>query len=267
MTRPAATSCIATVRRYAIHAWAAARSPVACADLDPCTIDTCLEKTEACVHTARDADGDGDAVWNCADGGDCDDTDATVSSTAAEVCGNGKDDDCDGQIDEQECQSSKYDTCSDALEITASASVMLSLAAAKLDYPTSCAPANQNLAEVVVALRVPAGMARDVDIVAQSGASDVSLATVTSCGKAPGEQCAETVEVSRGSLSRLHLYGLSPGVYPLYVAGATDADVALTVTYGDASEPAKNETCDQALPITPKLPARVSLVAPKQRSR
>lgn len=57
-----------------------------------------------------DADGDGvgdAAVLACVQpagtavvGGDCDDNDATVSPLAAEVCGNGVDDNCDGQADE-----------------------------------------------------------------------------------------------------------------------------------------------------------------------
>ena len=54
--------------------------PVSCTDLDSCTIDTCIEKTHACKHDSRDADGDGDPVWNCPGGGDCDDTDPAVSS-------------------------------------------------------------------------------------------------------------------------------------------------------------------------------------------
>ena len=79
--------------------------PVSCADSDPCTIDTCVEKTHSCSRVPRDADGDGDPVWNCPGGGDCDDNDPTVSSKQKEICGNGKDDNCDGKIDEHDARS------------------------------------------------------------------------------------------------------------------------------------------------------------------
>ena len=57
----------------------------------------------------RDADGDDDPVWNCAGGGDCDDTDPSVNSDADEVCANGKDDDCDGLVDERACVTPVHD--------------------------------------------------------------------------------------------------------------------------------------------------------------
>jgi hypothetical protein len=61
--------------------------PVSCSDNSTCTIDVCIEATRQCESRPRDADGDGDPIRNCG-GGDCNDTDPTVHSGAAEVCGN-----------------------------------------------------------------------------------------------------------------------------------------------------------------------------------
>jgi len=231
--------------------------PVACADSDPCTIDTCVEKSRTCSRAPRDADGDGDPVWNCAGGGDCDDTDPSVNSLTQEVCANGKDDDCDGTIDEPDCVRPAYDVCRDALKISESGFTSLSLAATTLDYPTTCAPDGQMLGDVVLALEVPAGEARDVDVVVQGSASIVSLAT-------PAKKCGDIVDVtcspSFDSLSRLHLYGKAPGIYPLYIAGKVGSDLALAVTFSPATDPPANETCGTALPIEPGVSQTASLV-------
>jgi len=66
-----------------------------CSDLDPCTIDVC-EDPGGCQHITDDRDADGDG-YAC--GEDCDDTLANVSPSESEVC-NGRDDDCDGDVDE-----------------------------------------------------------------------------------------------------------------------------------------------------------------------
>jgi glutamine cyclotransferase len=56
---------------------------------------------KACVpaKTCLDADKDGFGVGRACAGGDCDDSDASVAPNKGELC-NGKDDDCDGEIDE-----------------------------------------------------------------------------------------------------------------------------------------------------------------------
>ncbi|HET7540760.1 MAG TPA: putative metal-binding motif-containing protein [Polyangiaceae bacterium] len=222
--------------------------PVSCADQDPCTIDTCVEKTESCTRAPRDADGDGDPVWNCEGGGDCDDTDPRVNSDAEEVCGNGKDDDCDGKVDESDCTTPAHDTCGDALRIDASGFTSLSLDAANLDYPTKCAPERKDLADVVVALTVPEGDAQDVDVVVRGSDSLVSLATTTDkCDKPQQVTCSPSFD----GVSRLHLYGLAPGIYPLYVAGKVDTELSLAVTFLPASTAPLNETCGTALPLEP----------------
>jgi putative metal-binding protein len=221
--------------------------PVDCADADPCTIDSCVEKTHSCARSPRDGDGDGDPVWNCAGGGDCDDGDPSVHSDAKEVCKNDKDDDCDGKLDEAECVTPLHDDCTDALTIDASGFTSLSLAATALDYPTKCAPADAMLGDVVVALEVAKGDPQDVDVVVRSNDSPVSLATTT-------DPCEHPVQVncspSFGSVSRLRLYGLAPGVYPLYVAGKAGSELSLAVTFSAASAPPENETCGNALPLT-----------------
>lgn len=55
--------------------------------------DELSETTPSADILDRDADGQSPST------GDCDDTDATVSAAAAEVCGDGKDNDCDGTAD------------------------------------------------------------------------------------------------------------------------------------------------------------------------
>ena len=62
-----------------------------------------------------DVDGDGTSppTGTCPGGDDCDDTSAATHAGAAEVCGNGVDDDCDGVADEPDCACQRGDrvTC------------------------------------------------------------------------------------------------------------------------------------------------------------
>jgi cysteine-rich repeat protein len=77
-----------------------------CDDGERCTEDRC-EPGVGCVHVVlHDADGDGYARSDveCDDparyGGDCDDNDPDVHPGAPEICGNGIDDNCNGEVDE-----------------------------------------------------------------------------------------------------------------------------------------------------------------------
>jgi len=84
-------------------------TPVACAGGGACLAAVCDEATHACRLAAVTIDGDGDghratrpgatpgAIDACGD--DCDDGDRAVHPGAAEVC-NGRDDDCNGVIDD-----------------------------------------------------------------------------------------------------------------------------------------------------------------------
>ena len=75
-----------------------------CLDRNPCDSVTCLH---GCVRGrclqnrhARGPDRDGDGFSELAD---CDDTNPDVHPDRRELCGNGLDDDCDGDVDEGDC--------------------------------------------------------------------------------------------------------------------------------------------------------------------
>lgn len=238
---------------------------IACDDGSTCTIDTCIEATKSCTSEPRDADGDGDPDWSCG-GGDCNDTSAAVSSKQPEVCGNAVDDDCDKKVDEPGCTAPKYDKCADALTVEKSGSYALSLAAAFGDYGASCAPAGSTSKDLVVAIVVPPGPPKDVDLSASVNGGEIALASVGQCGVAGSETaCAQGYELPKGGKrARLRLRSLPPGAYPVYVMGSGASDVALKVSYLPGSTAPTNETCGTATPIVPGVAVQTSVIDAKE---
>jgi len=90
-----------------------------CDDANPCTVDACSPSDGRCTH-AGPLDADHDGVFGKAREGtpescgglDCDDDDPNVYTGAHELC-DGKDDDCDGEIDE----GATYGSAGDAVPI------------------------------------------------------------------------------------------------------------------------------------------------------
>ncbi len=227
---------------------------VSCSDDRTCTIDLCIEDTRSCEHAPRDADGDGDGVWNCGDGGDCNDQNPNVSSLRDEVCGNGVDDDCDQEVDEEDCASPEHDRCDDALEIEESGSYALSFTAASGDYTASCVADSGARVDVVADLVVPEGPARDLDVAVYSDSLAPALSLSRECGEPSSElACASARESEAGeSVARLHAYSLAPGHYPVVVfADEQEGSASLKVRFEDAEDPPSNETCGSAAELEP----------------
>ena len=232
-----------------------------CNDGRTCTIDSCVEATQGCDHALRDADGDGVPDGHCMPAGDCDDTDPTVHTGHVEVCGNHKDDDCDGTIDEADCQKPSHDTCLDPLTIDHAGNYELDTTAAAFDYPGTCAPMDPATHRDVVAALVVTGDPQDVDIVAEAPRGLVAVGADAECGKLATEiGCASGVGgPSNNRIARLRLRSLKPGTFPLYVWLDHDDRVVLHVTYGPPTPPPANETCALAQPLTSGTPVIASL--------
>lgn len=225
-----------------------AGEPVACSDNSTCTIDTCVEETQSCRHDPRDADGDGDPTRNCG-GGDCDDRDPLVHSSAVEVCGNRRDDDCDGEEDERDCVAPEHDTCETALRITESGYYDVDLTATALDYPNNCATKSQGFRDVVLALVVPPGEPMDVDVTAKVDGGLLALGSADSCGDTETVSCEGSNATPLGaSAARKIFRAAEPGEYPLYVAANSETVAQVQVVLRPA-EPHPGDTCEEAVPL------------------
>ena len=236
---------------------------VTCQDDNPCTIDRCIEANKSCEHLQRDSDGDGDPDDHCVGKKDCDDTDPTVSSTKVEICGNFKDDNCDGNVDEQPCSNPANDVCATALAITAPGTYLLTSVAAKKDYATKCSVKTPAAArDVVVGITVPpGGPAKDVLVraVAHGPPNEIALALQTTCGQLASEiACANIPGIAD---ARAIARSVAPGstVYAL-ITTQSESAVDLKVEMPAASTAPSNETCAAPTPVTVDVPFTVQLV-------
>lgn len=225
---------------------------VDCSSGDSCSIDRCVEATRTCAHSPRDADGDGDPTASCpGKGKDCDDHDPTVSSKAQEICGNHKDDNCNGVVDEMPCITPSSSTCDTAVVVSGSGTYSLDLSGTSRTMPASCADTSAFVRQNVVAIRIPTGSdPKDVDVVATPlvGGGRLALASGKACGDGTTETGCATQPVTAPSI-RLKMRNLGPGAYPLYVLGTFETKVELKVTYATPTPPATNVSCATSLPL------------------
>jgi hypothetical protein len=240
--------------------------PVTCSTGDPCVIGTCVEATQSCQHAPRDADGDGDPDDHCG-GGDCNDDDPTVSSLLPEVCANGKDDNCNGLVDEMPCVSPQHSTCLDPLEIMTSGTYALDTTGAPFTYPTSCGlGAMPGVHQEVAAVLLPAGPLVDVEVTAKTNGVPVSVAIAGQCGDPATElACGAGFNGPEGGqIARARARGVgsttAASAYPIYVATASGSAVSLDVQILPPAAEPTNLTCGTAAPITPSVPVDVEIL-------
>jgi hypothetical protein len=241
------------------------RGPVVtCGDGNACTIDRCIEATRTCERLPRDSDGDGDPDDHCSPNRDCDDTDPTVSSTRAEICGNFKDDNCNGEIDETGCQVGANDVCSTAFKVTAAGTYLLDTVASQKDYTTSCSVRTPSAArDIVVEITVPAGAAQDVVVRAETSSprDDVAIALQTTCGNAASEKSCGYVRNAGDAWAIARSVAADSKLYAV-VTTQSESKVDLRVDLLPATTKPTNETCATPKPVTVDQPFEMALIDP-----
>lgn len=238
-------------------------TPVTCNDNFTCTIDRCDEMTRACAHRPRDFDGDGDPDFRCSAqacdagvpdppcwrGGDCDDANPRVNSRLPEICGDGIDNNCNGEIDTADrtgCSRPMYDRCDDPLDVSAGGRFTLPLAGALGDYPSRCLGNSIPTRDAVLRLRLDAP--RDVSITAEGSGATVLVQLGTTCGSLEGVR-----DCVAGYPTVFRARALPAGEYFVTVATSSavvgTGDIALTVELGDPTPNPPNDTCAGAIDI------------------
>jgi hypothetical protein len=233
---------------------------VSCDDTSACTLNRCVEATESCETAPRDADGDGDIDARCSEeGSDCNDEDPTVSGLFPEICGNGRDDDCDQTSDEPDCETPAYDVCEAALELDASASFLLSAFASGAHSASRCSEPDAR--DLFVDLVVEEEGA-NVELTLSAPGGQLALAAFEQCGVADSEQgCDASSEGPEGlSVARLRLHQLAPGHHSVALFAAGVDDLELNVDFQPSSAAPSNETCGSALDTLPGEPFDVDLL-------
>lgn len=236
---------------------------ISCDDGVSCKIWRCDEKTRQCLSTLRDSDKDTDPDDHCLANHDCDDLDPNVSSLRAEVCKNGKDDNCNGVIDEANCASPQYTTCQSALAVSGPGTWVLSSLAAPKTFSASCSVPNPNGAHDLVAkVTIPNGPNKDLDVwVASADKSDVSVAVFGACGNAQSELACGDLDASS---THARARNLAPGTYTVVVTAQNETQVQLAVDYLTASSKPTNEDCSAPASLTPGVAQTAEIIDPSK---
>jgi hypothetical protein len=249
-------------------------TPVTCNDNYTCTIDRCNEETRECVHRPRDFDGDGDPDFRCTAldcdagvpdppcwrGGDCDDGNPRINSRLPEICGDGIDNNCNGEVDAADragCSRPMHDRCDDALDVSAGGRFTVGLAGALGDYPSRCAGNTVPPRDAILRLRLDAP--RDVALTAEASGASVLVQLGTRCGELEGVR-----DCVLGYPTVYRTRALPAGEYFFQIATTSavvgTGDVAVTVELSDPTPTPANDACAGAIDLVPGIAARGTLV-------
>lgn len=219
-----------------------------CNDRNVCTLDRCDEARGMCLHLPRDFDNDGEADARCVGGSDCDDADPLRGTLQAELCSDGVDNDCDGDIDESTCGRPRHDLCEDALDVSAGGVFQIATAGARDDYGATCSGPSR---EVVVRFTLEA--VADVTLRADAaGTTQVELRA--GCGGA-----ATPLRCDTGVPGEVRRRSLPPGTYYAFVASSA-GPVELTLSLDAPTSPPTNEDCATATTLQPPFALSGSFV-------
>ncbi|HJL17700.1 MAG TPA: hypothetical protein RMH99_18695 [Sandaracinaceae bacterium LLY-WYZ-13_1] len=224
--------------------------PISCDDDDSCTVDSC-DPDEGCQHELRDLDGDGFADGRCEGGTDCNDDPATgflVNPDATEICGNGRDDDCNrlSDISDPVCAPGN-DTCGEAEMLAGPGTVSWNTSTLEDNLTTSCEGSLDSGPDAVFAFQLIerrdvrasvllSGTDNAIEIRPLSGCDDSSQAIV----------CDDDFS----GMPTVTARGLEPGDYAIVVntEDPTSFDLRLEFLPSVVTGPVDYDVCDADTP-------------------
>ncbi len=217
-----------------------------CDDGDTCTIDSCDEAQQSCVHAPRDLDRDGEVDAHCPGGTDCNDFDPTTGLHQPELCADHIDNNCNGVVDETPCQRPQHDTCADPLDVSAGGRFVLPLTGASSDYLVSCDATPSR--DVVFSFELAAP--RSVKLVAHGALADgtdeiATLALQAQCGDRSTELACR-----QGFPGDLRVRSLDSGRYYVVASSFSAATLVLDVSLADPTVAPANTSCAAALDVS-----------------
>lgn len=219
-----------------------------CDDMNACTIDRCDEDRKECVHAPRDFDHDGEVDVHCGGGTDCDDFDDARGSERGEICGDEIDNDCDDQVDEQDCGQPEHDSCEDALDISKGGTFEVSLLGALSDYAASCS-AMAGSPDVVFTFQLDEPS--DIKLAARGLLIDgmdetTTLSLQSKCGVLSSEvKCATSFPAAD-----LRVRALPAGRYYAVASSFQSASMWLSFEINPATPAPTNAQCADAIDVS-----------------
>lgn len=198
---------------------------LACSDGDPCTIGSCDPAT-GCSFEVRDLDGDGFTDDRCG-GDDCFDDPAdgvTVFPGATEVCGNDRDDNCNGMVDAREptCLGTN-DDCATAEVLPGAGVYVRTTRGLDADTPLGCRP---NGPDAFFRFTLASRQDVQAQLAVDLGSGSVAIRPAGVCATGPDGHCGDESTLARD---------LAPGEYVAVVKTSIPTSFVLSLTFLDAT--------------------------------
>lgn len=230
-----------------------------CNDNNTCTLDAC-DSIVGCVHSPRDLDGDGHVARTCtvdgtqtgSAGDDCDDNDPVTFPGATERCDDGRDNDCDGRVDQaqRETCSATNNSCLTAQPIALPTHGSVTVVGSSVDFsvttPLACGgTAPRRVSYYRFTLASPADLVVTTDDTSV-GNSFGALSLSTTCERSTVLRCARGALGQPPTAPELRLRALQSGTYFLAVQTSSPRVFHLRITVGEATAPPPHDTCATA---------------------
>ena len=225
--------------------------PLICDDGDDCTTDFCDDNE--CRARVRDGDGDGhgdrtcqvcspDDPEDCVRGDDCDDDDESVYPGAAEICDDGRDNNCDRDRDyEDRSCDVPNDSCAELMLLEPEVTVRGSTRRTSGDVDSSCSAASDY--DVVFGFAIME--AQDVELAIEGSGRDLTVALSSDCDNPEGDLRCTTGR----DFTQIHR-ALPAGTYYVVVSSEYETDFALTLSHYTPLPRPEGDQCSTAVDVS-----------------